>query len=152
MSARDKSFVAFGIYLGIMGMLLVLAPEPTLGALGFDAPQDVWVRVCGMLVLFLAFYYVQVARHKVTDLYLWTVQARMTVILFFGSFVLFELAPPQLLLFGVADFSFAFWTWRTLVTPGHVTPPLHPSSCIDGRYRAPGRGEARIRVSPGFWS
>lgn len=152
MRARDRSFLAFGIYLGIMGTSLVAVPETTLGAFGFDPPREVWVRVCGMLVLFLAFYYVQVARRRIVDFYLWTVQARMTVIVFFGAFVLFELAPPMLALFGVADFSFAFWTWRTLVKERAVTLTLHPSSCIDGRYSDVGTSPRKIPVSGGFWS
>jgi hypothetical protein len=135
MSGPDRSFVAFGLYLGGMGTLLVLAPAVALGLFGFPEAEDFWVRVAGMLVLFLAFYYLQVARGKVVDLYTWTIQARMTVILFFGAFVLAGVAPPVLALFGVFDFAFAFWTWWARRRERAVTTPLHRSACIEASYR-----------------
>jgi hypothetical protein len=109
-----RSFLAFGLYLLSMGGLLVAAPNLPLRLLGFPPAEEVWVRVAGMLVLFLAYYYLQVARGKVVDFYLWTVQARATVILFFTVFVLLGEAPAILILFGAIDLSFAIWTWRSL--------------------------------------
>ena len=114
MTHADRSFVGFGVYLSIMGFLLVVIPNAPLRLLGFPPTEEVWVRVAGMLVLFLAYYYIQVARGKVEDPYLWTIYARVTVIVFFGVFVAAGLAPPVLILFGVFDFSFAAWTWLAL--------------------------------------
>lgn len=124
MTNPDKSFVGFGVYLSILGSLLVVAPNAPLRLLGFEPTEEHWVRVVGMLVLFLAYYYIQVARGKVTDPYLWTVYARATVIVFFTAFVLADLAPPVLVLFGVFDLSFAAWTWFALRSSKARTGPV----------------------------
>lgn len=136
MTHPNKSFVGFGVYLSIMGFLLVVIPRVPLQLLGVAAPKDHWVRVAGMLVLFLAYYYIQVARGKVNDLYLWTVYARATVIVFFTAFVLADLAPPMLILFGVLDFAFAAWTWLALREAGTAPAAVTPNATGAVRYEA----------------
>jgi len=82
----------------------------------FDVPptNEVWIRLNGMFVLCLSFYYVKAARSELTDFIRWTVWARAAVILYFVSFVLLVSAPKALLLFGLIDLLAAFWTWRAL--------------------------------------
>jgi hypothetical protein len=81
---------------------------------GIPATTDVWIRVVGMLVGFLAFYYVRASHARLDAFYAWTVPARMSVLLFFGAFVGLGLAPRALLLFGAVDALAALWTWMAL--------------------------------------
>ena len=74
----------------------------------------VWIRVVGMLVGCLAFYYLRASYAALDSFIVWTVPARLSVILFFGAFVAFGLAPAALILFGVVDALAAPWTWRAL--------------------------------------
>ncbi len=114
MSQAAKSLFVFGIYLCGLGLLLLLVPNLLLPVFGAPPTNEVWIRVIGMLVLCLSFYYVKAARGELTDFIRWTVWARAAVIVYFVSFVLLVSAPKALLLFGLIDLLAAVWTWRAL--------------------------------------
>jgi hypothetical protein len=114
MSRAGKSLFAFGIYLGGLGLALLLVPNLMLQVFGVPPTNEVWIRVNGMFVLCLSFYYVQTARNEMTKFIRWTIWARVAVIFYFGAFVFFVAAPKALLLFGLIDLLAAIWTWRAL--------------------------------------
>lgn len=104
----------FAYYLFALSAALILAPNTLLGFFGIPATTDVWIRVVGMLVGCLAFYYVRASHARLDAFYAWTVPARISVLLFFGVFVGLGLAPRALLLFGAVDALAALWTWLAL--------------------------------------
>jgi hypothetical protein len=114
MSNSARSVFVFGLYLVVLGIFLLVAPNVLLGMFGLPDATDVWVRVAGMLVLFLSFYYTQAARKNLTDFFQWTVYVRATVIVFFTIFVLLGFANPPLILFAVIDGLGAIWTGLAL--------------------------------------
>ena len=114
MSRAAKSLFAFGIYLCGLGLLLLLVPNLILQVFGVPPTNEVWIRINGMFVLCLSFYYVQAARNELTIFIHWTVWARVAVIFYFAAFVLLVSAPKALLLFGVIDLLAAIWTWLAL--------------------------------------
>jgi hypothetical protein len=114
MSHAAKSLFAFGIYLCGLGLLLLFVPNLILPLFGAPPTNEVWIRINGMFVLCLSFYYVQVARHGLTVFIRWTVWARVAVIIYFSAFVLLVAAPRALLLFGLIDLLAAMWTWLAL--------------------------------------
>ncbi|MBK6947756.1 MAG: hypothetical protein IPH16_06530 [Haliscomenobacter sp.] len=114
MSAPGKTVFYFALYLVILGLTLLISPNTLLGLFGIPVTTEVWIRVVGMLVLFLAFYYYMAAKADLISFFRWTVGARSLVIVFFTVFVLLKLAPPALILFAVIDLFGAFWTWWTL--------------------------------------
>ena len=114
MSQAAKSLFVFGIYLCGLGLILVLVPNLILQVFRVPPTNEVWIRVDGMFVLCLSYYYVQTARNELTSFIRWTVWARVVVILFFGGFVLLASAPRALLLFGLIDLLSAIWTWLAL--------------------------------------
>ena len=114
MSPAAKSLSVFGVYLCGLGLMLLLAPNLLLHVFGVAPTNEVWIRVVGMLVLCLSFYYVQAARHGLTPFIRWTVWTRLAVIVYFTAFVLLLSAPKPLLLFGLIDLLAAVWTWRAL--------------------------------------
>ena len=69
-----------------------------------------WVRVVGVLVLCLAFYYVLAARREMVEFFQWTVRARAFVFVCFAAFSVLKLAVPALALFGCVDLLGAVWT------------------------------------------
>ena len=111
MSRGAMSVFVFSIYLYIMGAVLVVTPETFVRIFKFPEPDGLWIRVAGMLVLILGFYYSRAARAEFRPFFTWTVIARSSVLLFFIAFVLAGLAPPALILFGVIDFAAAMWTF-----------------------------------------
>lgn len=117
MSSCAKSVLAFAIYLALLGLILLIAPNVLLALFGLPATGEVWIRIVGMLVVLLAFYYAQAARHDLRPFFRWTVYARGSVLVFFIAFVVFGLAEPVLLLFGVIDLLGALWTLAALRSP-----------------------------------
>ncbi len=118
MSHAAKSLFVFGVYLCGLGLFLLLVPNLILRAFGASATEEVWIRVVGMLVLCLSFYYVQTARNELTVFIRWTVWARVAVIVYFAAFVLLLSAPKALLLFGMIDLLAAIWTRLALKKDG----------------------------------
>jgi hypothetical protein len=114
MSQAAKSLFVFGIYLCGLGLILVFVPNLILRVFGVAPTNEVWIRINGMVVLCLSFYYVQAARSELTVFIRWTVWARVAVIFYFVAFVLLVAAPKALLLFGLVDLLSAIWTWLAL--------------------------------------
>ena len=110
MSKSAISLFVFSIYLYLMGLVLVVAPNTLLRVFRVPETDEVWIRVVGMLVIILGFYYSHAARAGLTQFFAWTVIARSAVLLFFIAFVLADFAAPILILFGVIDFAAAMWT------------------------------------------
>ena len=114
MSQAAKSLFVFGIYVGGLGLILLLVPNLILQVFGVPPTNEVWIRVNGMFLLCLSFYYIQTARHELTSFIRWTVWTRIAVIFVFAAFVLFVSAPKPLLLFGLIALLAAIWTWLAL--------------------------------------
>lgn len=104
----------FGLYLLGLGAWLLLAPNSLLELFGLPRASDVWIRVVGMLVAFLGVYYVRASAAGLAAFFAWTVPVRLSVLVFFGAFVVLGMAPPVLLLFALVDAAGALWTWRAL--------------------------------------
>jgi hypothetical protein len=110
MSSSAKSMLIFGIYLVGLGTFLVLTPNILLSLVGVPITNEVWIRIVGMLILFLAFFYIESARKGFTDYFRMTVITRPFVIIFFMVFILLGFVRPVLILFGIIDLVGALWT------------------------------------------
>lgn len=110
MSKAAISVLVFGFYLIINGVGFLLWPNTMLGFLGIPTTNEPWLNVVGMLLLFLAYYYILAAKNELTLLFRWSVYARSSVIIFFIIFALVGLAPALLIIFGVVDLLAAIWT------------------------------------------
>ena len=123
MSKSATSVFVFGVYLVLLGLLLIIVPNVLLGIFGFAMTTEVWVRVVGVLVLCLAFYYVQAARRELVEFIRWTVIVRAFVFVCFALFAALKLAAPTLALFGCLDLLGAVWTALCLRQSRSRVPP-----------------------------
>jgi len=116
MSKAALSMFVFGIYVIVLGVILMVVPNVLLSIFGIPATTEVWVRVVGMLVLLIGYYYIRASRNEkeMISFYRWTVHARSSVIVFFIIFVALGFVTPLLILFGVVDLLAALWTWKSL--------------------------------------
>jgi len=80
MSQAAKSLFVFGIYLCGLGLILLLVPNLILQVFGVPPTNEVWIRINGMFLLCLSFYYLQTARNELTSFIRWTVWTRIAVI------------------------------------------------------------------------
>jgi hypothetical protein len=114
MSKSARSVFVFSLYLFVLGIILVVIPNNLLDIFSVPRTNEVWIRVVGMLVLILGFYYFQASRNEIKIFLQWTVYVRIAVLLFFIAFVILGFAPPILILFGFIDAIAALWTQLSL--------------------------------------
>jgi hypothetical protein len=114
MTPAARSLQVFGIYLLVLAVGLVLAPNALLALFGMPPTQEVWIRVLGLLVGIVGAYDVIMATRSLSSLYMPTVVARAIAFVLLSAFALLQIGPPQLALFAVIDLLGALWTWRAL--------------------------------------
>lgn len=114
MTPAARSIRIFAVYLGLLSVVLLIAPNPLLQLFGLPPTTEVWIRVVGMLVALLGVYYWTAAAAELTPFFRATVLCRLTVPLFFLIFVTAGWARWPLVLFGVIDALGAAWTWWAL--------------------------------------
>ena len=105
------SMKVFGIYLFVLSTLLIVVPNAVLLPFGIPPTNDPWIRVLGVVVFGLAFYYWRAGLSENLDFCRWTVLMRPFVFVSFCALALLRLAPIQLVLFGLVDLAGAVWTY-----------------------------------------
>ena len=108
MSKSAKSVFVFGIYLAINGLMLLLIPNVLITLLGIESTNEVWIRLCGVLFMAVAIYYILGAMHEIIVIMKATAFIRFTIILFFVSFALLEFVSPNIIIIAIITFSKAF--------------------------------------------
>ena len=114
MSKSARSVFVGGLYRLLLGTILLIAPNFLLGLFFLSSTTEVWIRVVGMLLIYIGYYYVQAAREEMTGFFRWTVHVNSTVIILLTGFVLLNFVRPPVVLFGVVDLLNALWTSLTL--------------------------------------
>lgn len=109
-----KTVLYFGFYLYVTGLTLLVAPNFLLSTFQLPATNEVWIKVVGVLVLAIGFYYHQIGSKNIEAMLPLTVVARVFVFLSFVAFVLLKFVEPMLLAFGVVDLLGAGLTWWAL--------------------------------------
>jgi hypothetical protein len=112
------TILAFGVYLAVGGLLLLLVPQELCHLLRLRPPGDtMWVRLSGMFFLDLAFYCIRAALDDQRPFIRWSVQTRPWTIVFLVAFVAAGMENPGILIFGVIDLLATLWTSRALRSP-----------------------------------
>lgn len=119
MSGSAKSVMAFGVYLGIIGIILLLIPNVLITPFGIEPAQEVWIRLSGILLMALMVYYVLAAKNEIVIIMKATGFIRLTIIFFFTAFALFKLTSPNIIIFSAVDFLGGVWTLWMLKREGH---------------------------------
>ena len=114
MTQAARSILVFGIYLVLLGAALMLAPNLILAPFGFPRTSEVWLRVAGSETAIIGWFFLVAARHGTQSFFYATLFARPLLFVSLCAYVMFGLAPPQLILFGVIDLIGALWTFLAL--------------------------------------
>jgi hypothetical protein len=114
MSQSALSMIVFGGYLLIAGVVFIVDPNPLITFLGFDPVTDVWIRVAGLIVVIVSYYYFMAVKEKAYNFFRWTAFARLPIFFVYLGFVILDLSPPVLLVFGVFETGCAIWTGLAL--------------------------------------
>ena len=110
MNCSAFSIKAFGIYVVLTGITLVLAPNFLLLLFGLAATTEIWVRVVGALALVVGFFCWTCGVAGATALFRATRVGRPLFCALCVGLATFAGAPWQLLLVGVVDLPGAAWT------------------------------------------
>ena len=114
MTAAAKSIFYFSLYLYVTGITLIFIPNLFLRTVLLPETTEVWIRVVGVLVLLIGFYYHRNAVSNTVSFFKLTIPARLFVLLAFSAFALLKFVSPVLIFFGVIDALGALWTWSAL--------------------------------------
>ena len=114
MSAAARSVCYFGFYLYVTGLTLIIVPNVLLTTLQLPETNEVWIRVAGVLVFCIGYYYHRAGAGNIRAFFKHTIPTRVFVFLAFTSFVLLHYVSPVLIVFGAADLAGAVWTWLAL--------------------------------------
>ena len=116
-----RSLQVFGLYLCGTGAMLLLAPALVLAPLALPVPQDVWIRLVGILALALGMCDLRAAGAGVPALIRGSVWRRWGAGGAMLALVLIGVAPPALALFAAIDIAAAAWTAVALRRSPDVT-------------------------------
>jgi len=116
MDTATLSIFIWGIYVFLIGVLLLFIPDKTLIIFGYEKPKDHWVRVVGIIALSLGYFYLNSAQNEVYSFYWASIYARIAGLIGFSGLVAFKIAKPKIILFGLIDAIGAVWTLSTLIS------------------------------------
>ncbi|MBW6463011.1 MAG: hypothetical protein K0B84_02340 [Firmicutes bacterium] len=110
MSKAAFSVRVFSIYAMVLGVLLIVVPNTLLAVFQVPETNEIWIRVAGVLVLIIGYYYFMASGKELLDFFKWSVYGRLSVLVFFLGFVILGLDPATLVLVGAIDALAALWT------------------------------------------
>jgi predicted phage tail protein len=114
MSKPAFTLKIFGIYMNLLGISLMLAPNLMLSLFFITPTSEVWIRVAGVLVFNLGVYYWFAAKCEAEIFYQASVFARFFVLAAFTVFAALGFVSPVLIFFGAVDAAGGIWTWIAL--------------------------------------
>lgn len=114
MSAAAKSIYVFGLYLLVVGGMLLGSPNTLLALFRMPTTTEPWIRVLGVTVMAIGMLDLASAKGEQVRFFRATVPTRLFVCAAFVALALLEIAPLTLILFGVVDAIGAAWTFTTL--------------------------------------
>lgn len=89
-------------------------PNLFLKTLQLPETQEVWIRILGVVVSGLGFYYHRSGVQNNTAFFKLTIPTRIFVFISFVSFVLLGYAAPIMIAIGAVDLLGAAWTYSAL--------------------------------------
>ena len=110
MKQSTLSMLIFAIYMAILCVVFTVFPSNFAGLFNLAPPDGLWIRIFGMVMGILAFYYLMAVREGDKSFYRWTFYGRLVVLPTFAVFVVLGIAPPIVLLFGAWDTGCGIWT------------------------------------------
>ncbi len=121
MSKSALSAKVFAVYLFIVGVVLVVAPNVLLSLFLLPQTSEVWIRVLGVLAFNVGiFAWVSAEDQRFLQASVYT---RCLFFLAVTTFAVIGLASPMIIFFGVTDLLGGIWTYFALKGDARAVRP-----------------------------
>ena len=114
MTRAARSVYVFGIYLVVLGGILMGAPNTLLAMVRQPATTEPWIHVLGIPVMGMGLTYVAMARTGQAAFFRASVWGRLYALTAFVALAVAGIVPPIVAAFGLVDAAGAAWTHATL--------------------------------------
>ena len=105
-----KSLLGQVIYVLISGLQLLFIPNFLLATFGLEPTSEIWIRILGMLVLALSFYYYAIYKNGGKEVVRATVQGRLFFCTGLSILVIMGMVKPVLIIFAIIETGLSLWT------------------------------------------
>lgn len=105
-----KSLLGQVIYVLISGLQLLFIPNFLLVTFGLEPTSEIWIRILGMLVLALSFYYYAIYKNGGKEVVRATVQGRLFFCTGLSILVIMGMVKPVLMIFAIIETGLSLWT------------------------------------------
>lgn len=122
MKQSSLSMLVFAVYMAVLCVAFLFFPAPFVMFFGFERPDPLWIRIFGLVLGILAFYYVMAIRERAMRFYYWTFLGRLALLPAYVVFVLAGIAPWIAIAFGIFETGCAIWTGIALRREGALRP------------------------------
>ena len=112
MQKTYKSLYGQLAYALFSGLQLLFIPNTLLAMFGLPLTNELWIRVLGMVVLAISFYYYAMIHHGTPQVVRATVYGRLFFCAGLIAFVLLGMGDKPLIIFAVIEIGLALWTWQ----------------------------------------
>lgn len=114
MRSSALSIRVFGYYFILFGLSLAVIPNVMLPLFGFETTTEAWIRIFGVVVVAIGYYYLATAKHNVRAFFEATVLGRIWTFCALIVLVLCGLAKPMVVAVAGFEMIGALWTWFAL--------------------------------------
>ena len=114
MSSAARSVYVVGIYLLIVGGMLLGAPNTLLMVIGLSPTAEPWIHVAGIPVMAMGMLFASSARAENRWFFRASVWVRVFAFISFVMLAVFQIAPAVVVGFGAVDALGALWTRLSL--------------------------------------
>lgn len=104
----------FGLYLLLVGAVLIGYPHLLGVLLSIPIDAEPWLRPLGVALLALSYYYFRAAGANNRAFFGWSVEVRVGQFVLFVILVAIGLITPLILFVSAFEFATAVWTWFAL--------------------------------------
>jgi len=118
MTTAARSVFAFGVYLLVLGGILIASPNTLLALVRLPTTTEPWIHVLGVPVMGMGMQFIAAARAEQTAFFRATVGARVFAFASLTALALLNIAPLMVAGFGLADLAGAIWTFTALRRSG----------------------------------
>jgi hypothetical protein len=106
--------LVFAIYMVILSVTLTFFPYTFTALFRMPTPDGLWIRLLGVILGILAFYYLMAVREGNETFYRWSSLGRLVIFPAVAVLVALAIAPPVLLLLATWDTGCGIWTGLAL--------------------------------------